>query len=149
MKPMLLSDAYGTFAIFRDVSIGDIANKSICLDTKNCSADSGYVVTSGMAFTFTYPDYGKYYVSFDVTDKFANSASKKWALTLLTGNTTGEDFHILSIPKVSMSSKGIDFFVGKNLDNSILFYIKYDFSRGNCYVDADLSVDSNNDGNKE
>jgi len=43
----------------------------------------------------------------------------------------------------------MEFFVGKNLNNSILFYVLYDFSRGSCYVDADLSVDSNGDGNVE
>jgi hypothetical protein len=48
-----------------------------------------------------------------------------------------------------MSDQGMEIFVGKNLDNSILFYIKYDFSRGTCYVDTDLSVDSDGDAIKD
>jgi hypothetical protein len=48
-----------------------------------------------------------------------------------------------------MSDQGMEIFVGKNLDNSILFYIKYDFSRGTCYVDTDLSMDSDADGVKD
>jgi hypothetical protein len=85
---MLLSDAYDTFAIFRDVSIGDIANKTLCLSLKDCKTDSGYVLTTGVAFSFNYPTYDKYYVSLDVTDNFANMASKNRVLSLTTGDDT-------------------------------------------------------------
>ena len=77
---------------------------------------------TGTAFSFTYPQYEKYYVSMDVTDEYANSANKKWVVSLSSGDVM-QDFHVLSIPKASSSSQGIEFFVGKNLDNSILFYI--------------------------
>lgn len=149
LKPMLLSDSFDKLAIFRDVSIGDIANKTVCLNLTDCSPTWGHIVTSWLMFTTTYPDYGKYYISLDVTDKNANMATKKRALTLTTGEKTSE-LHVLSIPQSSVTStQWMEFFVGKNLNNSILFYVLYDFSRGTCYVDADLSVDSNWDGNPE
>lgn len=149
LKPMLLSDSFDKFAIFRDVSIGNITNKSICLSIKDCSSQSWwYLLTSGVAFSFMYPEYNKYYISLDVTDVNANMASKKWGLTLTTWEKV-DDFHMLSIPKTSISSQWTEIFVGKNLNNSILFYVLYDFSRGTCYVDTDISVDSDGDGNKE
>jgi hypothetical protein len=122
LKPMLLSDSYDNLAIFRDVSIGNISTKSICLSFKDCKQNSLYIVDTGTAFKFVYPKYEKYYVSMDVMDKYANSANKKWVISLSSGQTV-QDFHILSIPKASSSIHGIEFFVGKNLDNSILFYI--------------------------
>gem|GEM_PF-3116337 len=64
-----------------------------------------------------------------MTDTYANMADKKRTITLTSGQNNADDFHILSIPSVSISSGGIDFFVGKNLNNSILMYIKYDNSR--------------------
>ncbi len=85
----------------------------------------------------------------DVTDTYANMADKKRTLNLTTGVANAGDFHILSIPKVSFDSGNIDFFVGKNLNNSILLYIKYDDSRGTCYVDTDIAFDSNGDGVKD
>ena len=85
----------------------------------------------------------------DVTDKYANMADKKRTLTLTTGVANAGDFHILSIPKVSITAGAIDFFVGKNLNNSILLYIKYDDSRGTCYVDTDIAFDSNGDNIKD
>ncbi len=85
----------------------------------------------------------------DVTDKYANMANKKRTLNMSTGTANMGDFHILSIPAVSLASGAIDFYVGKNLNNSILYYIKYDNSRGQCYVDTDLGVDSDGDGVKD
>ncbi len=149
LKPMLLSDTFEKLAIFRDVSLGSIVNKTICLSVKDCKNDPKFTITSGDAFSFTYPDLAKYFISMSVTDKYASMAEKRWALTLTTGQANAGDFHILSIPKVSFSSGNIEFYVGKNLNNSILFYIKYDNPRGSCYVDTDISVDSNGDGVKD
>ena len=142
LKPMLLSDSFDTTAIFRDVSIGDIKSKSICLSLKDCKQNSWYMIQTGAAFKFVYPSYDKYFVSMDVWDTYANSANKKRAISLSTGLVG--DFHILSIPKASSSSDGIEFFVGKNLNNSILFYIMT-ASPGKCFVDSDISVDSDKD----
>ena len=85
----------------------------------------------------------------DVTDIYANMANKKRTLNLTTGINNAGDFNILSIPKVSFDGDTINLFVGKNLNNSILYYIKYDNSRGTCYVDTDIAVDSNGDGTKD
>ncbi len=149
LKPMLLSDTFEKLAIFRDVSLGTIANKTICLSMKDCKTDNWFVVSSGDAFTFNYPDFAKYFISMEVTDKYANMSDKRRVLDLTTGQANAGDFHILSIPKVSLASGAIDFFVGKNLKNSILMYIKYDDSRGTCYVDTDIAFDSNGDMLKE
>jgi len=85
----------------------------------------------------------------DVKDIYANMANKKRTLNLTTGTANAGDFHILSIPEVSIASGVIDFFVGKNLNNSILMYIKYDDSRGTCYVDTDIAFDTNDDTIKD
>lgn len=149
LKPMLLSDTYERLVIFRDVSLGDIANRTICFSMLDCKTDPWFVVTTGDAFDFTYPAYGKYFVSMEVTDKYANIADKRWTLNLVTGTMNMGDFHILSVPKVSITSGSVDFFVGKNLDNTILFYIKYDDSKWTCYVDTDIAFDSDSDTVKE
>ena len=82
-----------------------------------------------------------------MSDKFANKASKKLAITLNSGDVVTGDFHILAIPAPSPTQSGdIEFFVGKSLDNSILYYILYPNTRGQCYVDVDITVDSNGDG---
>jgi PKD repeat protein len=146
LKPMLLSDSFDSLAIFRDVSIGNITTKSICLSLKDCKKDATYIIQTGTAFTFTYPRYEKYYVSMDVMDSYANSANKKWVISLQTWQIV-QDFHILSIPKASSSARGIEFFVGKNLNNSILFYVMSKV--WSCFVDTNIAVDSDKDGNPQ
>lgn len=149
LKPMLLSDVFEKFAIFRDVSLGTIAKKNICFSMKDCPDNKSFSMDTGNAFTFTYPDYGKYFISMEVTDTYANIADKRWTLNITTGVANAIDFHILSIPKVSITNNIIDFYVGKNLNNSILLYIKYDDSRWICYVDTDIAFDSDGDTVKE
>jgi len=66
----------------------------------------------------------------DVSDKFANTASKKIAITLEGSGVMTGDFHVLSIPSPSPNQSGdLEFFVGKSLENAILYYIKYPNSR--------------------
>jgi len=150
LKPMLLSDTFGKLAIFRDVSLWDIANKTVCFSMTDCKTSSGYLATQWDAFSFVYPEYAKYFVSMEVVDTYANVADKRWTLTLTTWVTNGWDFHVLSIPAVSFAQDAMEFFVGKNLDNSILFYIHYDMSEWMCYVDTDISSDGeDNDGIKD
>lgn len=64
-----------------------------------------------------------------------NLPAQSFALTL-----TG-DFTFLSIPEASVDQNGaIDLFVGKNLHNSILYYIKYDAQwEKDCYIDLDVT----------
>lgn len=145
LKPKLLYDKYGKLVIYRDISFGDIKDKKFCLNMRDCGEDK--VITWWSAYSFEYDDYDKYFVSLDVSDKYANSASKKLAIILDEDEiSTWEDFHMLSIPKLSNNWDNLDLFVGKSLDNAILYYISYDNARGECYVDTDIEYDSDVDG---
>lgn len=81
---MLLSDTFEKFAIFRDVSLGTIEKKTICFSMKDCNNNDSFVMTTGDAFTFVYPDYGKYFISMEVTDNYANIADKRRTLNVTT-----------------------------------------------------------------
>lgn len=56
--------------------------------------------------------------------------------------TSSGEYHILSIPKPSFNNNDVEFFVWNNLENSILFDVKYDNPQWDCYIDTDISVDS-------
>jgi hypothetical protein len=81
---MLLSDTFQKLAIFRDVSIGDVERKTICLSMTDCKNDVTYVLSTGDAFKFTYPDYKKYFISMEVVDQYANISDKRWTITMTT-----------------------------------------------------------------
>lgn len=158
LKPRIMFDNAGTFTIFRDISIGEIEKSSVCLSYVDCRRENEWYFiswTEKQHYSFDYPEYWKYFVSMDISDKYANQATKKRALTL-TGIeiSTGEyvnytwDFKLLSIPKSQTNEDdSIEIMVGKNLDNSILFYILYENPENDkeCYVDLDISDDTEKD----
>jgi len=146
LKPRLLFDSADTLTLVRDISIGDIENQTICMDATACE-NPNYVRTQRDAgFIFTYPQAGKYVVNMDVIDKNANSAAQRRPLDIQANTNL---LNILSIPEVSTINETSEIFVGKNLENSVLFYIKYNNPTGVCYVDTNIQIDSDKDGNFE
>jgi len=146
LKPRLLFDSADTLTLVRDISIGDIENQTICMDATACE-NPNYVRTQRDAgFIFTYPQAGKYVVNMDVIDKNANSAAQRRPLDIQENTNL---LNILSIPEVSTINETSEIFVGKNLENSVLFYIKYNNPTGVCYVDTNIQIDSDKDGNFE
>ena len=178
LKPRLIFDNAGTFVLYRDISIWEIEDSSTCLSLVDCKKwNEWYFIQSKNStdinsndleyYTFEYPSYGKYFVSMDISDKYANQTNKRRALTL-TGiaiNTwdtnlnwtwiyTGEyvnytwDFKLLSIPENQPTeSWALEIMVWKNLDNSVLFYVLYNNPENEkqCYVDLDISDDNEKD----
>jgi len=150
LKPRLLFDVFDKYVIFREMSIGEITEKEICLNMRLCSTEDSYLIKDAIAFDFEFPDYGKYVSYVDISDKHANEASKRWVLDL-TWQSYSWAFHIMSIPLPTFDSWNnnvIEFFVGKSLENSILFNVLFDDLDWSldCYVDADISIDTNEDG---
>jgi hypothetical protein len=112
---------------------------------KNCNADTSITGTGVAAFSTTYDGPGKYFASLTIDDPYANEAKKITPVTI-TSDTTGQnDFGLLSIPEATISDDKVDIMVGNNLNNTVLFYVKTD-TPDSCYVDADISQDSDNDG---
>jgi hypothetical protein len=141
-----LFDSADTLTLVRDISIGDIENQTICMDATACDNPTYVRTERDAGFIFTYPEPGRYVVSMDIVDKNANSATQRRPLNI-QANT--DLLNILSIPETSTINELPEIFVGKNLDNAVLFYIKYNNPSGVCYVDANIRIDSSKDGNPE
>ena len=148
LKPRLLYTSKGKLALFRDISIWDIIKTEICLDTNRCETNDSYLIdTWTKQFLFTYPDIWQYGIHIDVIDQNANVASRDWDVSI-TENTSNNPFDILSLPEINSTNSGRkELFVGRNLDNSILYYIKNNNPWTTCYIDWDIRNDINEDGN--
>ena len=156
--PRIMYTAAWKFVLFRDVSLWEIKNSSACLSLVDCKKDNPwYLIDTSETknFSFEYPDYGRYYVSLDIEDKYANTSNKRIPI-LLTWIETQEwetinytwTMKILSIPEYQETEEGdIEISVWKSLDNSILFYILYNDPDENktCYVDLDISDSTDKD----
>jgi len=143
LKPRLLYTSLGTFAIFRDVSLGPISTRTLCLDKKLCTSENTITGTGVKAFSNTYDGAGKYFATLNIGDPYANEAKKVLPITI-TAAKEDNGFNLLSIPEATVAEDKIDIMVWNNLDNTVLFYVKTNEPK-NCYVDADISEDSEGD----
>lgn len=159
LKPRTMFTTAWKFVLFRDISIWEIKESLTCLSYVDCVKwNDGYLQDTKETpnFKFEYPDFGKYYISVNIADKYANEAKKQTPLVLTWIITDSWDvvnftwyYHMLSIPEYQENESGdIEIAVWKSLDNSILFYVlfdnKWDENR-QCYVDLDISDDRQKD----
>jgi len=150
LKPRLLFNDYWKYVIFRDISLWEIKKKQTCLSLRHCKTDDDYLLQEGMAYDFEYPDFGKYAINMEISDEHANKANKNRILNLTWIQNTGL-LYIQAIPEPQIKDDNIEFFVGKNLDNSILYNVHYfdPENQWDCYVDVDITVDSNDDWTRD
>lgn len=149
LKPRLLMKLYDRLLLLRDISIWDITKDDICLslvDCKKWDEEFIYSWTTIQNIAYEYPNYKKYIVSVDLEDKYANQTSKNRVVDVVSGVVKWADIEILSLPELSESEIGQEIFVWNNLNNSVLFYIYYPWNL-DCYVDKDISLDSDSDKN--
>lgn len=142
LKPMLLFESFDKTMIMRDISLWDIWSKKICMDIKTCKSNEQFTVDTWKYLKFDYPSYGKYYLNIDITDKYANKASKRRTVDIQTW--TFVEPVLLTIPKASKTNWTEEIFVGKNLDNTVLFYVISD-KQNKCFIDIDSKLDSDGD----
>jgi len=146
LRPRLLFNSSDTLMLVRDVSLWDITTQTICMDARFCNDNTYTRTEQDLWFTFNYPEIGRYVVNMEVFDQNANNATQRRPITLEENNDT---LDIVSIPAADTINEIPEIFVGKNLDNAVLFYIKYNNPNGVCYVDANISRDSTNEWNPE
>ncbi len=152
LKPRIMTENAWKLVLFRDVSLWEIEKSSSCLSLVDCKKENEWYLLDtkeSPVFSFEYPDYQKYFISIDIEDKYANQANARQTLTLTWIEiSSGEylnytwDFKLLSIPANETNEDGkLEILVGKNLDNSVAFYVLFDDPKEEkeCYVDLDIS----------
>jgi len=144
LKPRILTVLYDRLLLIRDVSIWDILEHNMCLSLVDCRKWDEEFLFSGFwnsGLIFEYPDYKKYVLDLDLKDQFANESNKKRVIDVKSWNVETGDIKILSLPEMFDSDWIEEIFVGSSLNNSILFYINYNWE-WECFVDKDISLDS-------
>lgn len=158
LKPRLLTENAWKFVLFRDISLWEIEKSSTCLSFVDCKKENEWFLINSKdmpVYNFEYPEYQKYFVSLDIEDKYANRANIKQNLMLTWIEISSWeyinytwDFKLLSIPAYEEDEDGnIEIMVGKNLENSVAFYLLFDDPKEDkeCYVDLDISDNNEKD----
>jgi hypothetical protein len=109
------------------------------MDLKKCRKDKSYVIKDKDNFIFKYQEYGKKVIYLSVKDKYGDTDSKKEVINVEKSPVKKQ---IMSVPKLDIDNGQKTIYVGKNLNNSVLYYL---IDTG-CYLDPDISVDDDKDG---
>lgn len=148
LKTTVLTDIYDNEILVRDVSYGEIEMKQYCMQIWKCIDSKEFLIENKDYFDYKYKDYGKKAMKLTINDKYWNEAVSPITLDIKKSSSNDKKIHIMSIPNVLVQS-GVDTIqVWKTLNNSILFKI-LNFWTWECYIDFDISKDSDWDWNPE
>lgn len=140
VTPRLLYATKDRTVLVRDVTLGDYEEKTICMDMDRCLQDDDDSLFTGDIFIYTFPDYGQYTARLSVIDAYANELEKKDILTIRPETW----FALLSIPSaVAVSSGAYEIALGSSINNTVSLYL---YDEANCYLDLDITADSDGDG---
>jgi PKD repeat protein len=135
----------GKTAIIRNTSIWQIKNLTRCLDIKKCNSDNNYVIEQSDYHTFKYAEYGSYAVRLDAKDEYGNSQSIRKVISIQPNDLEETATSIKTIPEWQIKWKNIEITVGKQLKNTILFYVQHNENTP-CFIDTNILVDTNYNG---
>ncbi len=140
VTPRLLYAVHDRTVLVRDVTVGDVEEFHVCMDMQLCTWSWDQQLFTGQVFVYTYPTYGEYLTRLSVIDAYGNELEKKDRLTI----TEQAGFAVLSIPEaIQTTSWWYEVSLWRSIDNTRTVYFA---DERNCYVDMDITADSDGDG---
>ena len=168
IKPILLYNSYGNKVIFRDISLWVFQQRQICFDTNQCSMwntkyqrrhiattdpdklniKSSTEITQNDSFLWKYPDNWTYNVSLYLKNKYWIETEKTYEVKT-SSNTSNWKIapwiNMITIPETTLTNWNPEIFLAENMKNMLLIYVNNE-NGDPCYVDTDISRDSDWDG---
>ena len=150
IRPGLIYTAVGRSVIFKDVSLGNIIEREICLDKEQCDKWNERYINKSLESTFkvTYPKSGVYTVTIKEKDDNWNEATTSMQVTVQDRSTLtplDNGLFLVSLPEAHFDSEVPEIFLAKQLNNEVMFYIKASEDITTCYIDSDITYDSSID----
>lgn len=140
VTPRLVYSTHDKLVLVRDLSIGDVEEKTICMNQRNCSGSGNQELFTGDVFLYRYPEYGEYMTRLRVIDAYGNELQKEDKLTIQAESW----FALLSVPEVVKTTSGAyEVSLWWWLENTLHLYLA---DEKRCYLDLDILRDSNGDG---
>jgi hypothetical protein len=87
----------------------------------------------------------------NITLKSSQGIEVKNEYTVTTSNNTNNGkitagVNLITIPETSFNNTLPEIYVSKTMNNAVLFYLHYEGTGTTCFIDTDISKDSNQDG---
>ena len=168
LRPILLSTSYKYTVLFRDLSMWDLIERKICFEESECQLwnknfiksdkvdlnqgfwkETDNPITKNDMFIQKYSDYWDHQVSIELKDRYWVYL-ETWYIVKTSEDSVNNGridtgVNILTIPEMTFKNSNPEIFLSSNMDNTMLMYVNYELD-GICYIDIDMSVDSDWDG---
>ena len=141
LKPLVDINYKWKNLIFADLSMWDIEKKELCFDIKLCKKSKEFMFTKETYWNVFYPTTWLKLLHFKYTDRYWNSKSIKKKINIK--NYT--DSYLLTLPKYLENENGYKVVVAWMYKDWFLIY--YHSKNKDCYIDKDITIDTDNDGN--
>ena len=144
LKPLVDINVEGQDLIFNDMSLWDIYKKKLCFWLRDCIKDKkDYLITHKTYWHIYYPTTWTKLLLFEFKDKYWNKKILKKRI-FIKKSSAGSI--LLTLPKSTTNSWGdYNIVVAWMYKDSIILY--YKSKNKNCYIDKNISVDTNGDWN--
>ena len=169
IKPILLYNSIWNTVIFRDLSVWIMQKKQICFETSECEAwntkfrrlyistISPNELTWGTETPITendysirkYEDYWNHDVSLYLKSKYWIEVETWFTVKTLNNSDNWKIapwINMITIPETTLTNENPEIFLSSRMNDTLIMYINND-SWEDCFVDIDISTDS--DGNGE
>ena len=172
-KPILLYNSIGNTVIFRDLSIWVFQQRQVCFEVDECKAGNNKyqkthivtvtkemenqaswlstAITENDSFLQKYPEYWTHNVSLYLKDRYWIEVST-WFTVRTSDNSENwriaPGINMITIPETTFNNSNPEIFLSKAMNNTVLMYINNDTGE-DCYVDMDISKDSDWDRNAD
>ena len=129
--------------IFADLSMGDIKEKELCFDIFNCKkSPKNYLFTIEDYGHVYYPTTGRKLLIFKFKDAYGNEKTIRRKIFI---KPDPKNSYLLTLPKVSKTDTWYNLVVSWMYKNWFVIY--YKSKNKDCYIDKNISVDTNWDKN--
>lgn len=141
VTPRLLYAVHDRGVLVRDVTLGDIEQRTICMDTDACFWTWTDQWSGMHSFFYAYPTYWEVSPRISIVDTYGNELEKQDRVTLR--EETG--FWLLSVPEAiwNPTSWHYEVALSEAMQNTRSVYL---LDTKNCYIDADITKDGDGDG---
>lgn len=141
LKPMVDLNYKWNTLIYNDLSFWNIKEKLFCFDFRSCkTSPADFLVKTKDYWLIKYPKPWKKHLLFQIKDDYWNQKTIKERLDIKESLSWS---YLLTLPEASKSSTWYSIVPAWLYTNYIIWYYKSD--NENCYIDKNISVDSNSD----
>ena len=119
------------------------------MDMTKCLTDNSYVIEQSDYHHFTYQDYGRYVIKLEARDEYGNMQTERKIVTIQASpDIQNGQTVVKTIPEGTKKGNNLELTVGKQLKNTVIFYVSYQGS-GQCFIDTNILIDSNYNGKQD